>query len=115
MHRHLIISLGYQTKEGMCLLSYYEDFAFPNRSRFMKKGHFDVDRWEAAQKHIFMRPGADPRAAWKEAWRFVRTLVRAGKDATRQPNGRGEGTRRISCLTGYEFEATCNDDPRRLP
>lgn len=115
MHRHLVISLGYQTKEGMCLLSYYEDFAPPNESRFMKKGRFDVDRWEAAQKHIFMRPGADPRAAWKEAWRYVRTLVRAGKSATMQPNDRGPGTRRIPYLIGYRFEETCNDDPRRLP
>lgn len=115
MHRHLVISLGYQTKEGMCLLSYYEDFAPPNESRFMKKGRFDVDRWEAAQKHIFMRPGADPRAAWKEAWRFVRRLVRKRMGGSLPPHDRGPGTRRIRTLTGYTFEPTCDDDPRRLP
>lgn len=76
MKRHLVISLGYKTEEGMCLLSCWSDYANPDRTRFMHKGRFDEDKWEAAQKHLYMRPGADPRAAWKEAWRMVRTMVR---------------------------------------
>lgn len=114
MKRQIVISLGYRTEKGMCLLSYWNDYANPDKTRFMRKGRFDVDKWEAAQKHLYMRPGADPRAAWKEAWRMVRTLVREGRapfgDTSRRPK-----TRRISLITGYRFEPTMNDDPRRLP
>lgn len=115
MRRHLIISLGGQTTEGMCLLSYYVDCANPEKTRFMRKGHFDMDRWEAAQTHIFMRPGADPRAAWKEAWQLVRALIREARSASLGAKSRGPGTRRIHHISGYSFEQTCNDDPRRLP
>ena len=76
MKRHLVITLGYKTKEGMCLLSYWKDYANPERTRFMSNGRFDEDKWEAAQTHIYMRPGVDPRAAWKEAWRMARALAR---------------------------------------
>lgn len=77
MKRHLVISLGYKTEEGICLLSYWNDYANPDRTRFIRKGRFDADKWEAAQTHIYMRPGADPRAAWKEAWHIARTMARS--------------------------------------
>lgn len=70
MKRQIVISLGYRTEEGMCLLSWWEDYADPKRTRFMRNGHFNVDKWEAAQTHLFMRPGSDParpgrrRGAW---------------------------------------------------
>ena len=40
MKRQIVISLGYRTEEGMCLLSYWEDYADPKRTRFMRNGHF---------------------------------------------------------------------------
>lgn len=49
MKRHLVISLGYRTEEGMCLLSYWNDYSNPVKTRFMRKDRFDVDKWEAAQ------------------------------------------------------------------
>lgn len=60
MKRQIVISLGYRTEEGMLLLSWWEDYAAPKRTRFMRNGHFNVDKWEAAQTHLFMCPGADP-------------------------------------------------------
>lgn len=74
MKRQIVISLGYRTEEGMLLLSWWEDYADPKRTRFMRNGHFNVDKWEAAQTHLFMCPGADPRAAWKEAWLWSATI-----------------------------------------
>ena len=49
MKRQIVISLGYRTEEGMLLLSWWEDYADPKRTRFMRNGHFNVDKWEAAQ------------------------------------------------------------------
>lgn len=107
MKRQIVISLGYRTEEGMLLLSWWEDYADPKRTRFMRNGHFNVDKWEAAQTHLFMRPGADPRAAWKEAWHMVRNHIR---------ERRRERTRLGRPLVGYSFlESRMPCDPALLP
>ena len=107
MKRQIVISLGYRTEEGMLLLSWWEDYADPKRTRFMRNGHFNVDKWEAAQTHLFMCPGADPRAAWKEAWHMVRNHIR---------ERRRERTRLGRPLVGYSFlESRMPCDPARLP
>lgn len=107
MKRQIVISLGYRTEEGMLLLSWWEDYADPKRTRFMRNGHFNVDKWEAAQTHLFMRPGADPRTAWKEAWHMVRNHIR---------ESRRERTRLGCPLTGYSFlESRMPCDPALLP
>lgn len=37
---------------------------------------FDVDAWEAAQTHISAVPGANPKEAWREAYRVLRVEAR---------------------------------------
>ena len=107
MKRQIVISLGSRTEEGMLLLSWWEDYADPKRTRFMRNGHFNVDKWEAAQTHLFMRPGADPRTAWKEAWHMVRNHIR---------ERRRERTRLGRSLAGYSFlESRMPCDPALLP
>ena len=107
MKRQIVISLGYRTEEGMLLLSWWEDYADPKRTRFMRNGHFNVDKWEAAQTHLFMCPGADPRAAWKESWHMVRNHIR---------ERRRERTRLGRPLVGYSFlESRMPCDPALLP
>ena len=107
MKRQIVISLGYRTEKGMCLLSWWEDYADLKRTRFMRNGHFNVDKWEAAQTHLFMRPGADPRTAWKEAWHMVRKHIR---------DSRSGRTRLGRPLAGYSFlESRMPCDPALLP
>ena len=107
MKRQIVISLGYRTEKGMCLLSWWEDYADLKRTRFMRNGHFNEDKWEAAQTHIFMRPGADPRAAWKEAWHMVRKHIW---------DSRRERMRVGRPLAGYSFlESRMPCDPALLP
>ena len=72
----LYLSLGTPTPQDKTILSFWWDFEDQNRSRFMKNGSFDVDKWEASKTHIAVAPGANARSAWKNAWRIARTISR---------------------------------------
>lgn len=74
MRKRLEIVLNSPTAEDRVILSYWWNGI--NGRRFMRKGSFDVEKWERAQGHILIAPGADARAAWKDAWRFVRAKSR---------------------------------------
>lgn len=76
MSQCLYIDLGYSTPEGTTLLSFWTDAEDESASRFMKNGTFDVDQWEAERVHIFLEPGANARAAWKQTWSMVRRWAR---------------------------------------
>lgn len=76
MSQCFYIVLGYPTSEGFILLSFWKDAEDESASRFMKNGTFDVDQWDAEQVHIVLEPGANARAAWKQAWSMVRRWAR---------------------------------------
>ncbi len=58
---------GFEVNNHMLLFS-----AWPSGLGEMKDGSFDVDVWEAGTEHFFAVPGADIRAAWKDAYRLLR-------------------------------------------
>lgn len=76
MNRCFYAGLGYVAEDEIVLLSIWEGTTESSEARFMKDGHFDVDQWESEQIHLCPRPGADIRAAWKEAWRILRLAAR---------------------------------------
>mgnify|MGYP000949010178 CR=1 FL=1 len=77
MKRRLFIVLNSPTEQNRAIVSYWWDWE--RRSRFMWNGSFNVDKWESAQTHLCIAPGADARGAWKEAWRMVRVQSRDKK------------------------------------
>lgn len=77
MKRCLFISLGSSNTPDRILLSWWVDYLKSSRSRFVRKGHFDVERWEDAQTHIEAVLGCNPRTAWKAAWRLARIEARS--------------------------------------
>ena len=68
----LTASLGYKTlDEEMILLTYW-----PTGAGDLPGGGFDVDAWEESQTHVCKVTEADPREAWKEAYRLLRLVAR---------------------------------------
>jgi len=68
----LTVGLGYGVVEGERVLL----TCWPTGAGDLPDGGFDVDTWEDAQVHLSMVPGADPREAWKVAYRRVREVAR---------------------------------------
>ena len=100
MKKQIEVVLNTPTAQDRTFLSFWWDWKKEGRSRFWKKNSFDEDKWEASQTHIAIAPGANPRAAWKEAWRMVRSMS--------QNKGRG--------LHGYVIiDAAAHIDGEPLP
>jgi hypothetical protein len=68
----LTVGLGYGVVEGQRVLL----TCWPTGAGDLPDGGFDVDAWEDEQVHLSMVPGADPRKAWKVAYRRVREVAR---------------------------------------
>lgn len=56
---------------------HFEILSFwPEGAGHLPGAGFDVDAWEAAQRHISMPLGISPRVAWKVAYRLLRNRAR---------------------------------------
>lgn len=76
MKKVLVIVLNSPSQEDRTILSFWWEWKAPKVSRFLLRKRFNLDKWEAAQTHIGIAPGANAKDAWKEAWRFVRMKSR---------------------------------------